>query len=382
MAFWLAGWTAGCVAIANKLFHEPTLENGMFATPFFIGWLFGALVLLTTIFDRQELRLSPDAVALVWRTYTGRQVQRVPLAEIRSVDIDVTGTEHSSGGVNRRVRIETLGKPLTFGGSLSVSDCDAVIREIVRYVEAHCPSSLRRDEPHGSSTAAETASGAEAAELLAPRAAGFVQRQAVHRGPRSSAELELTDLSSRVEPPPDTPWRCDQDVDGVSFRWRGRFQLGALVAVLFLNGFWNSIVGIFLMQAIKQGEIGLHLFLIPFELIGLLLLAGIPALITMPLWRRRWTCSRHALDCYAGVLGIGPRRHYDIVGVERISLFDRRNDKYWHGGKVGSDAEGKDYDVLLHDAGETGQIRLGPLTEAEARWVAATIRANCPAWFR
>src|SRR5262249_13157931 len=116
-------------------------------------------------------------------------------------------------------------------------------------------------------------------------------------GTLGAAEVLSLDRS-RSEPPTDCNWRVTNDPETFEFWQKGRLNIGALAGLLFVNAFWNGIVSVFVMTlfGLMPGNNGpqgwewwgLFVFLIPFEVIGLLMFAALVVTVLEPFRRTAW----------------------------------------------------------------------------------------------
>jgi hypothetical protein len=328
---WLTGWTAGCVHLVGVVRREPTLEHLLFAVPFLASWVFVLAVLLGMLLGFERLRVGPDG--LEYRNLVGRRF--VPLGEVKAVSHDSTVVDTENGRAEYGLRVETLGRPLRFGQGVDPAERLRLAELLVRQLRAFDPD---RPVDHRPEVSAKPA-----VEVEVLRPAGAVP-----------------------EPPSDCPIRSSADWDGSVFVRRGTFSLTALGAVTFACLFWDGIVGVFVLQLLKNFQWFLFFFLIPFEAVGLALVAGWLAALLAPFRAERWVIGPGELMSRFSVLGMGRTRRVEAAEVGRVELRKNACGLRWHA----RDAEGNTpYSLGFVSRDGRDLLAIDDLTEGEARWV-------------
>lgn len=197
--------------------------------------------------------------------------------------------------------------------------------------------------------------------------------------------IEILSLASDpVVPPSDCSWRREDDFNAIVFRQRGRLERQAVAGLLFINCFWNGVVGVFVLGLLGVGDPvppgpmwwGMLVFMIPFEVIGLAMFALLLLAVLEPIRTTTWRFDAGLAQNRVAWGGIGRSWTYEIEAIERIEL--RRVESVGAGSNL-LDLR-KSYHTL-HRAGATFEVGLvgkestdvcliRGLTEGEARWMA------------
>jgi hypothetical protein len=204
-----------------------------------------------------------------------------------------------------------------------------------------------------------------------------------------------TASQSSPEPAPsDNSWSLTNDYADIVFTRRGRLSLAALTGLLFVNAFWNGIVSVFVLvlwgfapvNNPPQGAAwwGMFVFLIPFEVIGLLMFGALVAVLLEPFHRTTIHVGYDYVRLRHAWFQFGRTWNHPISKLARIDV--RRKMKttaspQGAGFHRSALREGADYRVLLIDADRQEVCQISALTEGEARWMASLIRTHRPYWF-
>ncbi|MBX3413268.1 MAG: hypothetical protein KF708_11310 [Pirellulales bacterium] len=403
MTIWMAGWSAGCVMLLFKFRWDMPLEDLIFPIPFFVGWLFGALVWASMIFGNEVLWLGPEGVRHRYRWwFLPVQWRDLPLHELKSVD---SFSEVEGSGKNRSVtsglQFRTYGAPLRFGQSLDHAarvEASRVVGQHLRMLQSKSAGSSARRQGTLPPAAAD---GLFAASSTGPQA--------------RSGGLLLTDEPGSFQRPVECCYRLDRTFEGVDFVWRGKSMLIGSCAILALNLFWNTIVIVFALQLVKDFRLDHFFFLVPFAVIGLAMFVGWLAALLQPFFKERWRFTRAEIEHRFTVCWIGPRWRYNVIPLSHLELRRDEDSKkpFWERGKAPPDESGASEGVVARRsarrAGMTGKMRrpinLQPsqfgrdfmlvlvaadgeplctikhLHEGEARWIADVLRGEFAGWF-
>jgi hypothetical protein len=249
-----------------------------------------------------------------------------------------------NGRAEYGLRVETLGRPLRFGQGVDPAERHRLAELLVRQLRAFDPD---RPVDHRPDASAKPAVGVE---VLRP--AGVLP-----------------------EPPSDCSIRSQPDWDGTVFVRRGTYSLTALGAVTFACLFCNGIVGVFVIQLLTEFQWFLFFFLIPFEAVGLALVARWLAALLAPSRVERWVIGPGEVTGRCSVLGVGRTRRVEATEVGRVELRKNARGRRWfvpdeEGEWFVPDEEG-DTPYSLGFVGRDGRdlLVIGDLTEGEARWV-------------
>jgi len=326
LLLWLTIWTIGCIALASVVITQFSFFMLMFALPFWVAEIVVLVILGTMIAAREEFLLDSAGVSYRYSIFGLTASRRiVPLSEITSFsgEFDVSSSDDGEAKpmLERRghsLRMHTVGKPLRFITGITREERDwlvHVLNESLASVKRYY-GPIVREEGAPTSTAA-IPSPAELPPVLELR-------------PPSA---------TKVPAPSDTTWRQRDDFDSIAFSQRGRITLASLGGILFATVFWNGIVGVFvagLLGFLPDGNKGgfadgmswwcLFFFLIPFELIGLLLILAFIGVLLEPFRLTRWIFQRAAVIHRTTYFGIGRGRQYEISELDRLELRKRDDD--------------------------------------------------------
>jgi hypothetical protein len=208
------------------------------------------------------------------------------------------------------------------------------------------------------------------------------------RTQRTTSDLPL-------EPPSDSHWKLRDDFTSVKYGLRGRFYLSSLAGMSFINLFVNGIIGIFFKQLYwpAKGEalFGLDwltrfLFLIPFELVGLVLFLGLVLLLLEPLRVWSWRFASDRIVWKLTWFGLGFRKTYhvarlDRLEVRRIKPEAVRAPKRLPLGSLWAPQGCATYNVACLDAQGRTAAEVEGLTLGEACWMADSLLRTHSDWF-
>jgi hypothetical protein len=224
------------------------------------------------------------------------------------------------------------------------------------------------------------------------RRAGHVTPVAATQNPDGVPDVTTT--QPLVERPSDSRWYRLDDFSAIQFVERGRWNLSMLLALLFVNAFWNGIVSVFLVGLfggmpghMPQGWMwwGMIVFLIPFEVIGLAMFTGLVVSLLEPLRRSVWRFDSQEIESATTWLGVGPHNRYPVGILDRVEVRRSNSEKpvmsrcsLGHSG----DGSGRSFELALIDQSNTELCTISGLTEGEAQWIAHVLLRERSKWFR
>lgn len=357
LIFWLVGWTVACVFLAGLVIREPAAFHFLFAIPFWASWFFVAAKLLGMFLQREELSLGPTGAVFLRRVLIRTKSQETPLEEIRQFDLFERVVDSESGCTVSGIEMKTVGLPLEFAAGLGRPEL-LWLQDVLEQQLSALRERLHLEPP------AEALPG-EAEERFAVKPA---------------------------EPPSDCSWRREDDFGDLTFRQSGRLSWSSVGGLVFANLFCNGIISVFVyglwggMDPLPQGVEwwGLFFFLIPFEAIGLLLLAGLLLVLLEPTRRTSWRIGNSQITCRLAWLGVGRTWDYPLESLDRIEVEDQAENQPKRGKQLTLPwkSAGATYRLSFIDASNGEVCSIDGLTEGEARWMAGVIRGERPAWFR
>ena len=371
LLLWLTGWTVGCVFLVGVVAKDPKIQNLLFAVPFWASWIFVFCLVLTMFLQFERFAIDESGVSFVRRVIVPIHTRLVPLDEIQRFKSCSKVADSESGRTAAGIEMQTIGQPLCFAWGLPEQE-----RDWLEYQLNQC--------------------------LAALRGAALPEAEAVPKeGEPESAEAEqsapetLAPTKTPLEPPSDSRWRRAENFRDVIFIQRGRVSPSALGVLLFINAFWNGIVSVFI-GVLCFGDAngkpagaewwGLFAFLIPFEVIGLMMFLALLAALFEPLRRTEWRFTDSMIERRTKWLGIGPKQRRWVDGLNRIDLRAAGSGKRRRGISLQNvAATGEDSpNMELSFVGKANIeiCALTGLTEGEARWISDTIRRERAEWFR
>ena len=132
------------------------------------------------------------------------------------------------------------------------------------------------------------------------------------------------------ERPSDSLIELSTHPDRIEFVLRTSFRPGLLVAITVTGFFWNALVGVFAIGFLNEFLVALVLFLIPFEVVGLLMIAAWWWVLLEPLWVRTLSIGRDEILLRRSILGLGWTQPMDTESlVDRIEVWKRAADATW-----------------------------------------------------
>lgn len=265
LTLWLIGWTVGCVFLLIKLISEPSLGTALFAVPFFVSWVAVAAFLSWLWFGREAVLIKDDEVLFRRTAIIDLTTRRIPTSEVSGVrsckSAHTENDEHLIG-----IELTCLGKPLRFGFRLPDQERAWLIQEIESVFPFALDSQAEiQDEP----------------------------TYTISKSPDAFESKRLTPSDTLTQPPSDSRWKMTEFPNEITFQRRGKFSISGFLVIGFMCLFWNGIVSVFVLSLIglmpgdndqlQGGEWwGMFFFLIPFEVIGLAMLAGWLSIMLAP----------------------------------------------------------------------------------------------------
>jgi len=378
LLFWLCGWTVGCVVLANMVLvkREPFLL--LFALPFWSSWLFVAAMVVWMFCGRETLEVDSQGVRLGRRAILRFGRREIPLKELRGFEVGVKVVSSDDGATENCLSVQTLGKPADLFAGLPATELHWLVAQLRQLLPQAARSQAAAPEPI---EVADDDSSIETA-TIEEEPTVFVKGTPLSR--------------QRVEPPSDTDWQIDDEFDSLVFVNYGRWQWASVLGLLFINCFWNGIVGVFVLVLLgvmpgqgPQGweRIGLGVFLIPFEAIGLAMFVGLVLVMLEPVRRLSWSFGPHAIESRLSWLGVGRTWRYPFEKLSRLEIQPAEKAKSSFKRTMSTPAIGTNDTSWQHtlrfvDAENRILCEVDGLSPGEARWMADRVRRKHPRWFR
>ena len=175
------------------------------------------------------------------------------------------------------------------------------------------------------------------------------------------------------------------------------WSIVTMITVLLFGSFWNSIVGVFVVQLIKGQPPGgmwwfLLVFMIPHELVGLSMIVAFIGELLGPVRKRVWEISNDRLVrrfCVAMFQWTTPYDPTSIATVRRQEVTLAGLAKY--AGRVGNNYNRQQaldalklqgpFELAFLDAADKPVLTIPHLTELEADVIERALRSRVPRWF-
>lgn len=374
LALWLTGWTVGCVALAAGILSQPSIGLFLFAIPFWAAWLAAASFLTWLWFGKETLILQRDRALFLRTAFITLKQRDIPIDEIRGFrecrSSHTENDEHLWG-----IEMTTLGQPLQFAFRLPDNEREWLVFQLNRFLEQGAGRPVEVEAP--------------------PSPVEPFERATAPAGSSSLSDSPVLTLENTADDPPsDTRWARLDQLNTLLFHERGKLEWGPLLGLLFINAFWNGVVSVFVMvlwggmpvDAAPEGWAwwGMFVFLIPFEVIGLAMLAGLVMALLEPVRRTEWRFEKSQIQTRTARLGLGRTRTWPVTQLDRLVRRPSEIKSARKGvrtiGRDGGDAAGT-CDLVFVTSDNTELCSIKSLTEGEARWMAHAILTHRWSWF-
>jgi hypothetical protein len=374
---WRLVWTGAASVMVRQVIVRPNLENVLYALPvlamlyptFFLPW--------RLLFGFEQIRLGPRGLEHRWGALIplGRQI--VPLAEIQRA------THYclvQQGGFEYGIKVQTLGRSLRFAGGTELEERVLLVDHLQRHLQALDPTVPRAPE-----------GGAFAVDVEAPGAAAtgeeageYIDREIESKGliplRRGDTPVEiLRPGANGFAPPWDSQVQMHYQWDHLAFMRKGAVSLGGIGALFCLNLFWNGLIGLFVLKLTQHFDLLLFVFMIPFEVLGLLLLYALLTTILAPFYRACWMFQPGQVTHRTSILGCGRTVSHEIYHLGRLEL--RRTPPVKPSRFLPDTTDEERHYALGMVCPEGGDVAvIDGLTEGEGRWMAAQLLEHFPDW--
>jgi len=329
-------FTVPGVFLVGHVLKEPKLGFAGFS----ICWLsFCILIgngLLKTLVNRERLRLDTQGLDYLWIDGLIRRRRLVPLEEIQSASPYSAMVGHGEGEAlhaEHGLLIEALGRPLCCGQGLDRSD----IASLQARIEQH----LRELRPGWVSTV-------------------------------WSGDREVVERTHFLrEPPSDSTIRCRREWDRTEFIRRISPDWTKLLGLLPMVLIFCMILGGLTVELSRKFDWFVLCGLIPVGLGGLALIVP---WVSAGLGRRRWVVRPGEITSDIPWMGLGWSRTVEVEWLDRIELRRLpRTTKRPLWPQIGFHGVQPGFELALIDLSENDVAIIGPVTEGEARWMAAIL---------
>lgn len=266
---WLIGWSAGCAVMFYKLVTDFEWFFLLFAIPFFVAEIAVGVIVLWSLFGRQVLTIDRTGATVESRLLFYTRRKSAPLHTLREIE------EYSTHSSNDRpvyaLRLCTTDRPITFGFQID----DDERAWLLQTIQSH------------------------------------LDRLGVHKNADAPEESPSVAPTRLAAPTSGARWKVEDQIRYVTLTTRGRLEAMTLAGLTFFCLFWNGIVGVFfvlmlasffggledVVQGAPEGGMRwfLFFFLIPFEIVGLVLFVGWLNTLLAPWTTRTWTLDQNEL---------------------------------------------------------------------------------------
>ena len=392
LMLWLAGWSVGCVTLVTQAITKMDWKMALFAVPFVGAWFLVAGLMFNMWRGYESLTVSKAGLDHERGSVFGKKSRHLNFAELRSIDVvTTTHSDEDSTYQRHRIDITTSSLPMSFAQDsmnmtrITLAEADWLKNEILMAVGLYGGQEafdrlLGAAVPTKSDQVAPASDASPASNFVPPDLTGS-----------PIANTSTTPLRFRVIEAPDA-LLIEQP-----YAW----SISKMVTVLLFGAFWNGVVGVFVTQLVSGQPPGgmwwfLLVFLIPFELVGLLLIVGFIGELLGPVRKQVWEISSDRLVQRSCVAMFGWTTPIDAASITTV----RRQDITLTGlskfaGKVGG-AEAQalakaqalqdlkklgPYELAFLDAADKPMLTIPFLTELEADAIERALRSRVPRWY-
>ena len=298
----------------------------LFSIPFFVGWFAGCAALLSSLFGITTIQLSKDQLKCTFRVVIPVWSKTVLLKEVSNITVNRSSEGHSS------LRLHSSGGDFDLVQGVNEKKIDG----LRTYLQQHIPT--------------------------------------IEGAPNEKPKRELVARKRKVSPL-NNSWEIEQSFNRETvLSNKGSFAVGAFLGSLGICLFWNGIVSVFVVKIIMDWRGGNGnwfetLFLTPFVLIGLVILAILVTISFDPFRKLTYAFTDREIVWSLKYFGIGMTKTRSLMGPVNIEIADESD--------LLPEDEGFDVDELSSDFNykltftNTGgkNLVISSLTLAEAEWI-------------
>ncbi len=321
ISIWLTGCSAACFFLVAKLLRDFQWFILLSSIPFFMAWFAGAAVLLSSLFGTTIIQLSKDQLKHTIRVVIPVWSRTVLLKEISNI----TSRRFSAGCSALRVHSSC--------GDFDLLENinDEKIADLRIFLQQHIPT--------------------------------------IDGVPNENPKRELVARKRKVSPL-NCSWEIEQSFNRESVLIeKGSFVVGDFFSILGIALFWNVIVSVLAIPDWRRGDWIEMLYLIPFVLVGLALLAYLVFESFAPFRKLTYVFTDREIVRSLKYFGIGKNKARSLNGpvsikiVEKLALLPEDEGFDYHKQLI-------DYRYKLTFNNKVEKILvISPLTLAEAEWI-------------
>lgn len=378
---WLIGWTVGCVFLGIQAWNDPQLGTVLFGIPFWISWFVVAAFIIYNLTMHESFCLDQQGVTFCRQAVFVLMRREIPLAELGEFSTyeEVQKSEESTT-TTYGIELRGQGRSLRFAANLPEAERAWLCHEL----QATLHQLQVEDHPGLARTKIDS------------------DEDAHYRGRQDSAtattdvavaqqQFILTAEDTPLQAPSDSTWRLSDDIQSVQFIERGRLRVMVVFGLAFMCTFWNGVVSVFIcvLWGIMPGAPpegfewwGLFVFLIPFEVIGLVMVVGLILALLEPVRTTSWTFSGDHIRCRIAWLGLfGWSWNYASPDYGSLKVIDKQTDPKQFVPTTPGETAGMQYALVVVDPLNVEICTLPRLSLGEARWMADVLLQDHPEWF-
>lgn len=139
-----------------------------------------------------------------------------------------------------------------------------------------------------------------------------------------------TDSMTFADQPAESLWERDEEAREFTIFKKGKFSFRNFMGALCVCLFWNGIVSVFVLTLFGvvpvKGEMDglgwwfMFLFLIPFELIGVIMILNVLGELFAGWSRERWTLTRDEIRYEKKLFGFKKVKRFDVSRAEKLEI--------------------------------------------------------------
>ena len=326
MAFWLTGWSVGCFMLFTELLNDFQWFSLLYTVPFFVAYFAGAAVILSSLFGTTIIQLSKDQLKHTFRVVIPICSRTVLLKEISNITINSSSQGYSA------LRLHSSSGDFDLLQNIN----DKKTGDLRTFLQQHIPT--------------------------------------IDGAPNEKPRRELVARKRKVSPL-NNNWKIEQDFNHETvLSNKGSFTVGAFLGSLGICLFWNGIVSVFIVKTTTDWRGGggnwfETLFLIPFVLIGLAILATLATVSLDPFRKLTYVFTDREIVWSLKYFGIGMSKTRSLLGPINIEIGEEAalppDDEDFNHDELSSDF---DYKLTFTNTGGKNLV-INSLTLAEAEWI-------------
>lgn len=379
LGLWLAMWGGGTVLMWMKGINEGDTTLSYAAVGFSLAWLISGFFFLDGIIGVERLTLDREGAHYVWQVGAAIQRRSIALQKIRSCKEVRSHWQSDSGPTRWSIEVCCIGcKSIRFAAGASKAERRQIVEAFEQKRAELDPElssgSVAKRSPQRDTDLAER-DELDAGSKAAPSGGGAAG---------SNESIVTLGLSqAQLDPPSKASFEYLHEADSVAVHYPGARQFSVVlwIFVTVFAGFWNGIIGVMAFSAMSEGSWWIAAFLVPFVVVGLLLLAFWILVTILP-----WTVWGHRLGAgeytyYVRGFGMRIRRRKPFKRLAPLELRKSFSRERRGGSDRGPTEEVERYHLFIRTAEGVQLAKLGCDSAYEARWLAQQVYRDLGGWF-